>query len=395
MRRIWLILSQVVTLALVMGYIVYSLKPNWLAAWQSAASAPTPAPAVVAAPEPRNTPNLPAPDLTVVPSFRQAVKTAAPAVVSIRAARQAPSAANEDLILQFLLGQGIPPRGKSQAIGSGVIVREGGFVLTNNHVIDNMDHIEVQLQDSRIAQARVIGRDPDSDLALLHIALDQLPVITWADSDALEVGDPVLAIGNPFGVGQTVTSGIVSGLRRHSLGLSTFENFIQTDAAINPGNSGGALVDTAGRLLGINTAIYSQSGGNMGIGFAIPSSLAQLVLDGLLQDGSVKRGWIGIEPQDLSPDLAVVFQLGSHRQGAVIRSVLADGPAAAAGLKPGDLIVAVAGQAIKNTNELISTIAGLTPEHSVPFDIIRKEQALRLNLTPSTRPSPPPANQRR
>jgi S1-C subfamily serine protease len=224
-------------------------------------------------------------------SFSAAVKKAAPAVVSVNTSARNPY--GNDPWRRFFFGE----RGDQMqtGLGSGVIMSTGGYVLTNNHVIENADAIEVVLPDARRAPARVIGADPESDLAVLKINLDKLPIMTLGDSDALQVGDRVLAIGNPFGVGQTVTSGIVSALGRSQLGLNTFENFIQTDAAINPGNSGGALIDVHGNLMGINTAIYSRSGGSMGIGFAIPVSTARQIMESIVTQGRVVRGWIGVE----------------------------------------------------------------------------------------------------
>ena len=275
-------------------------------------------------------------------SFSGAAKRASPAVVSIstsKAAHENPR--NNDPWFRFFFGdQG---SGEPQAgLGSGVIVSPAGYILTNNHVVEGADEIEVVLNDSRRAKAKVIGADPDTDLAILKIDRDKLPNIVLGNSDSLQVGDQVLAIGNPFGVGQTVTAGIVSALGRNQLGINTFENFIQTDAAINPGNSGGALVDVNGNLLGINTAIYSRSGGSMGIGFAIPVSTAKLVLEGIVKDGQVTRGWIGVEPNDLSPELAETFGVKT-KHGVIITGVLQNGPAAQAGIKPGDVIVGVAG----------------------------------------------------
>jgi serine protease DegQ len=260
-------------------------------------------------------------------------------------------------------------------------------------VVEGADEIEVVLNDSRRSRAKVIGTDPDTDLAILKISLDRLPVITLGNSDALQVGDPVLAIGNPFGVGQTVTSGIVSALGRNQLGINTFENFIQTDAAINPGNSGGALVDVSGHLMGINTAIYSRSGGNMGIGFAIPVSTAKLVLEGIVKDGVVRRGWIGVEPADLSPELMETFGVRARR-GVLITGVLQNGPAAQAGVRPGDVIVEVAGKQIANVSELLSSVAALKPGTASKFRILRRDESLELNVTPGLRPRPPKAPQR-
>ena len=260
-------------------------------------------------------------------------------------------------------------------------------MLTNNHVVEGADEIEVVLTDGRHALAKVIGTDPETDLAVLKITLDRLPVIVMGNSDALQVGDQVLAIGNPFGVGQTVTSGIVSALGRNQLGINTFENFIQTDAAINPGNSGGALVDTGGQLLGINTAIYSRSGGSLGIGFAIPVSTARLVMEGLVNDGQVTRGWIGVEPNEMSAELAETFGVKA-KQGVIITGVLQNAPAAQAGIRPGDVITAVGDRPVANVAELLSSVAGLKPGKETRFGVQRQDQQLDIKVTPGVRPKP-------
>jgi Do/DeqQ family serine protease len=313
-------------------------------------------------------------------------------VVSINTSKaQAKNPYANDPWFRFFYGdQGSEPQG---GLGSGVIVSPNGYILTNNHVVEEADEIEVFLNDSRRAKAKVIGTDPDSDLAVLKIDLDKLPAIVLGNADNIQVGDQVLAIGNPFGVGQTVTSGIVSALGRNQLGINTFENFIQTDAAINPGNSGGALVDTQGNLLGINTAIYSRSGGSMGIGFAIPVTTAKQVLDGIVKDGKVTRGWIGVEPNDLSPELAETFDVQA-RQGVIITGVLQKGPAAQAGIRPGDVIDSIEGKAVTDVSQLLSLVAALKPGAPVTFKISRKNQTLDLKVTPGVRPKPRPATQR-
>jgi serine protease DegQ len=242
------------------------------------------------------------------------------------------------------------------------------------------------LVDGRQARARLVGTDPETDLALLQIKLDKLPVIDLGDVRALQVGDVVLAIGNPFNVGQTVTSGIVSALGRNRLGLSTFENFIQTDAAINPGNSGGALVDAEGRLIGINTAIYSRSGGSMGIGFAIPADSARMVMDALRRDGRVTRGWIGVEPRDLTPELAGSLRL-PVKQGVLITGVLQDGPASRGGLRPGDVVLAIGGAEVSNTAQLLAAVAALKPQSDTSIAVQRGDQTLQLELTVAQRPT--------
>ena len=264
-------------------------------------------------------------------------------------------------------------------------------MLTNNHVVAGADDIEVQLADGREAQARLVGTDPDTDLAVLKIALDHLPTVQFGDADALEVGDVVLAIGNPFGVGMTVTSGIVSALGRNQLGINTFENFIQTDAAINPGNSGGALINASGQLIGINSAIYSRSGGSMGIGFAIPVSTAKRVMEGLVRDGQVTRGWIGIDPRDLTAEIAQALNI-AVREGVLITGVLQSGPAGAAGLRPGDVVTRIGGKTVLNTRQLLDTVAALKPGTRTEVEVRRANQTLQLQVAVVQRPKARKAN---
>jgi Do/DeqQ family serine protease len=380
MKRLWLLFSQSVTVLLAAYFVVGTLKPGWFGGLLSAGRTL----AVIEAP---------AADSSAVPagSFRLAAKKSSSAVVSINTsknARQGPH--SNDPWFKFFFGeqQNEPQVG----LGSGVIVSADGYILTNNHVVESADEIEVILNDSRHAVAKVIGTDPDSDLAVLKIALDRLPVMVLGNSDNLQVGDQVLAIGNPFGVGQTVTSGIVSALGRNQLGINTFENFIQTDAAINPGNSGGALVDTNGNLLGINTAIYSRSGGSMGIGFAIPVSTAKLVLEGIVKDGQVTRGWIGVEPNELTPELAQTFAVDA-KQGVIITGVLQNGPAAKAGIRPGDVVTTVAGQETHSVAELLAQVAALKPGSAAPFEVQRADGKAKLQVTPGVRPKPREAQQ--
>jgi len=273
-------------------------------------------------------------------------------------------------------------------LGSGVIVSAEGYILTNHHVVDGADEIEVALTDGRKANAKVVGSDPETDLAVLKVTLKDLPAITLGRIENVKVGDVVLAIGNPFGVGQTVTMGIVSALGRSHLGINTFENFIQTDAAINPGNSGGALVDAQGNLLGINTAIYSRSGGSLGIGFAIPVSTAKQVMESIISTGSVTRGWIGVEPQDLTPEIAESFGLEA-KEGALIAAVVQGGPADKAGVKPGDVLVSVDNQSISDTTALLNAIAQLKPGAEVKMKVIRRGKPAELTVTIGKRPPPP------
>jgi Do/DeqQ family serine protease len=269
------------------------------------------------------------------------------------------------------------PEGR-EGLGSGVIVDAEGHILTNHHVVDGAKRIEVQLADGREAQAELIGSDPETDLALLRIDLPRLPVATPGSTRELRVGDAVLAIGNPFNVGQTVTAGIVSALDRTGAG-SQFQNFIQTDAAINPGNSGGALVDAAGALVGINTAIFSRSGGSMGIGFAVPVDTARSVMEQLIAGGEVRRGWIGVEPRELTPELAESLAL-ELRSGVLIAGVLQNGPAAKAGLQPGDVVVKVAERPVRAASDLFAAVASLEPGKNAPVVVQRGKQQLTLTV---------------
>ncbi|MGL4436709.1 MAG: trypsin-like peptidase domain-containing protein [Giesbergeria sp.] len=374
MKRIWLLFSQTVTVLVAAYFVVATLQPDWIrkGAIRSGAGI-----ALIEAP-PSATGHVPPGSLS------GAARKASPAVVSINTSTApARDPRSSDPWFRFFFGdQGNEPQA---GLGSGVIVSPDGYILTNNHVVEGADEIDVTLSDSRRARARIVGTDPETDLAILKVELDKLPVIVLGNSDELAVGDVVLAIGNPFGVGQTVTSGIVSALGRSQLGINTFENFIQTDAAINPGNSGGALVDVNGNLLGINTAIYSRSGGSLGIGFAIPVSTARMVLDGIVRDGKVTRGWIGVEPNELSPELAETFGVKAA-EGVIITGVLQDGPAAQGGMRPGDVIVQVAGKPVTNVAGLLSSVAALRPGEAATFQVQRGNRVMDLELTPGVRP---------
>jgi Do/DeqQ family serine protease len=366
---------------LAIWFVVATLQPEWLRGAKRSVDGMT----LLQAP-PAVSGNRP------VGSLSGPAQKASPAVVSINTRQgKSQNPHGQDPWFKFFYGE--QEEQNPGGLGSGVIVSAEGHILTNNHVIEDADNIEVVLSDGRKTRAKVIGTDPDTDLALMKIPLDKLPVIVLGQLQDLQVGDVVLAIGNPFGVGQTVTSGIVSALGRSQLGINTFENFIQTDAAINPGNSGGALVDVNGHLMGINTAIYSRSGGSMGIGFAIPISTAKQVMQDLLQNGKVVRGWIGVEPQDMSPELAESFQLpkvnsDQSRQGVVITGVLQNGPAAKAGVRPGDVILQVAKQPVGSVSELLNQVASLKPGEPAEVLIWRQQAQLSLRLTPAERPSP-------
>ena len=386
MRKIWLIFTQAVTVALGLLFVVTTLKPEWLQRPPATTATLNLAPPV--------TPAQPRAASGPGNSLRAAAQQASPAVVSVSTSKMPVRTPQDaDPWFQFFFGNRMPQQQPQAGLGSGVIVSEEGYLLTNNHVVEGADDIEVSLLDGRRVNAKVVGTDPETDLAVLKIDLDKLPVITLGDTDNIAVGDTVLAIGNPFGVGQTVTSGIVSALGRNQLGINTFENFIQTDAAINPGNSGGALVDERGNLIGINTAIYSRSGGSLGIGFAIPVNTARQVMDSLIADGSVKRGWIGVEPRDLTPEIAQTFNL-PVKQGVLITGVLQSGPAGSAGMRPGDVVTHVGDEAVANTAQLLSAVAAIKPQTTTPFTVQRGSEKVVIKVTVALRPKPQASRQR-
>jgi Do/DeqQ family serine protease len=401
MRKSWLLFSQTVTVAVALLFVVETLKPEWLPqrgvagipAQPVGPSASAAAPAVPLAPPVQP---LALVGGVVASSYSAAAKRASPAVVSITASRapvQTPR--TDDPLFRFFFGDRARRMQEERQVGlgSGVIVSPVGYLLTNNHVIDGADDIEVALADGRTAKAKLVGTDPDSDVAVLKIELDRLPAISFGNIDNAQVGDVVLAIGNPFGVGQTVTAGIISALGRTQLGINTFEDFIQTDAAINPGNSGGALVDANGNLLGINTAIFSRSGGSLGIGFAIPVSTARQVMEGLIRDGQVTRGWIGVEPRDLTPDIAESLNL-PIKEGVLITGVLQEGPAGAGGVKPGDVVVKVAGTRVTNTSQLLTAVAALKPQTAAVIGVQRGDRTMDLKITVAQRPKVPLTRER-
>lgn len=378
LRRFWLLFAQAVTVALAAWFVVAALRPAWLER--------APDSVAVGAPG-KQVPMLQAPSRAATGSFRDAAAKAMPAVVNIytsKASRQSHPLLKDPFFRRFF-GDRAPPDEQLASLGSGVIVSSDGYILTNFHVIDGADAIEVGLADGRKAAARLVGTDPDTDLAVIRVSERNLPVMVLGDPDGARVGDVVLAIGNPFGVGQTVTLGIISALGRNNLHINHFENFIQTDAAINFGNSGGALVDTDGHLLGINSAIYSQTGGSVGIGFAIPVSTAKTVLDSIVKHGSVVRGWIGIESQDITPELADSFGL-AKRSGAIIAGVVRGGPADRAGILPGDILVAVGGEQVADTSEMLNLIAQLAPGAKTTMTILRKQRETTVAVTVGRRP---------
>jgi len=387
MRRLWLIFSQAATVALALLFVVATLKPQWLTREGQPLGAVVSQVVSLRTAEPAASATAAAGAVAL--NLADAAQAAAPAVVSVITSKARSGQQGDDPGFGYFFGD---REQAPQGIGSGVIVSPEGILLTNNHVVEDAGEIDVRLSDGREVRATVVGTDPETDLAVLRIALDRLPAVTLGRSQDLRVGDALLAIGNPFNVGQTVTAGIVSALGRNGLGLSTFESFIQTDAAINPGNSGGALVDAHGHLVGINTAIYSRGGGSNGIGFAIPSDLARQVMESLLKDGVVRRGWIGVEPRELTPDVADSLRL-STRQGVLITGVLQNGPAAKGGLRPGDVVVAVAGQPVLTVAQLLNAVAALPPGQTATVAVRRGQQALDLSLDIIQRQPRPAARQ--
>lgn len=322
-------------------------------------------------------------------SYANAVSLASPAVANLYTAKVVSKPLPpqySDPELRRFFGDNLPQQKRMESsLGSAVLMSKEGYLLTNNHVVAGADQIIVALKDGRETLARVIGSDPETDLAVLKIDLPDLPIITLGRSDTIRIGDVVLAIGNPFGVGQTVTMGIISATGRNQLGLNTYEDFIQTDAAINPGNSGGALVDAKGNLLGINTAIFSRSGGSQGIGFAIPVKLALDVMRSIVERGQVVRGWLGLEVQALTPELAESFGL-LDSPGILVAGVYREGPAAKAGLQPGDVILKIANEDAQDGRTSMNQVARMQPGEKIKLDILRNGQPNTLNATIGVRP---------
>ncbi|MDE2117267.1 MAG: Do family serine endopeptidase [Betaproteobacteria bacterium] len=386
MRKFWLLFAQATTIGLAVLFIIHTLKPGLL---PNAARS-----GVVTLYE--NTPDsgskMPA------AGFSAAAKKVMPAVVNIFTSSTVKVPTNplmDDPNFRFFFGDQFEEGAvqKSSGLGSGVIVSHDGYILTNHHVIEAADQIEVALADGRKAKGRIIGSDPETDLAVIKIDLPgNIPAVTFGHAEQAQVGDIVLAIGNPFDVGQTVTMGIISALKRSHLGLNTFENFIQTDAAINPGNSGGALVDVNGNLIGINSAIYSPNGGSLGIGFAIPISTAKKIMEQIIQTGSVTRGWIGVAMQELTPELAESFKLG-EAQGVLISEVVRNSPADQAGIKPGDILTTVDNKPLADSSAMLETISNLQPGKVAVLKLLRNQREVVVQVKVGKRPKPRPRPQ--
>jgi len=385
MRRLWLLFAQTVTVVLAL-YFVYTAVGRERPApvrVQQMGSVEHPAPMLEAAPS--------KPPVSAGGSYRAAAARAMPAVVNIITSKK-PKRGKHPLLRDPFFKKFFGDRDRDEdsddesSLGSGVIVSAQGYILTNNHVVEAADEIEVVLADGRKAAAKLVGTDPETDLAVIKISMDKLPVIVLGQAEQAQVGDVVLAIGNPFGVGQTVTMGIISALGRNNLHINHFENFIQTDAAINFGNSGGALVDANGNLLGINSAIYSQTGGSVGIGFAIPVSTAKSVMESIIKSGHVVRGWIGVESQEITPELAASFGL-QRQSGAIIAGVVRNGPADKGGIKPGDILLSVDGKPVADTNSMLNLIAQLVPGEKAKMSVLRKNRETTLDVTVGKRPA--------
>ncbi len=387
MKKLWLIFAQAVTVCVAALFVLTTLKPAWLNQTPLLAPAPAAAPMI----------NYDAPRTQIatapIASFADAAQRSSKAVVNVftKQKRSKVAAGVNDPFFKFFFGDKVPrPPEDGNSLGSGVIVRSDAagdtIVITNNHVVDGADAIELVLNDGRRVQATVVGTDPETDVAVLRVQLANAPVIEWGNLLDVRVGDAVLAVGNPFGVGQTVTQGIVSALGRNHLGINTFENFIQTDAAINPGNSGGALTDSNGRLIGINTAIYSKDGGSLGIGFAIPVTTVKQIMEQLLKNGSVTRGFIGVNPEDLSPDARSEFGIAAQIEGCLLIGVQSGSPAAAGGLQKGDVVQAISGAVVKDRTGLLNAIAGTAPGSTVAMQVWRAGKTLTLNVTVGKRP---------
>ena len=375
MRNLWLVFAQAVTATLAVIFVVSLVKPEWMA-WRrqvvevhesAAPSGPPLAPVAIQSSRPY--------------SFSDAARKAIPSVVNISATKQVRrrNPLLDDPAFQRFFGErfSLPPE-TQMSLGSGVIVSREGYILTNDHVVDGVSDIQVTLHDGRTLAGKIVGSDPDTDLAVVRVSASGLTPITFGHSEQARVGDVVLAIGDPFMVGQTVTMGIVSAVGRE-IDRNPFGSFIQTDAAINPGNSGGALVDATGNLIGINTLIFTRSGGYQGIGFAIPVGLAKHVMEQIIETGGVTRGWLGIEVADISPELAESLGLKATR-GAIVGAIEHGSPAEKSGMKLGDVIVAVNGRAVGDTNTTLNAIADMPPGKSVPVKVLRHNRELDLDV---------------
>jgi serine protease DegQ len=375
MRKLWLVFAQAVTVTLAALFVVSLVKPDWLA-WRAQV-------VEVREASPAGTAPASAAPATTKLSFSEAARKAIPSVVNISATRQVRrrNPLLEDPAFQRFFGErfSLPPE-TQLSLGSGVIVSREGYILTNDHVVEGVTDIQVTLHDGRTLPGKIVGADPDTDLAVVRVSSPSLTPITFGQSDQARVGDMVLAIGDPFSVGQTVTMGIISAVGREIAPANPFGRFIQTDAAINPGNSGGALVDTNGNLIGINTLIFSRSGGYQGIGFAIPVSLAKRVMEQIIETGSVTRGWFGVDVADISPELAESLGLKGTR-GAIVGAIERGSPAEKGGMRLGDVIVAIDGKPVPDVSSALNAIAEMSPGRTVPVKVVRRNQEVTVDVT--------------
>ena len=378
MYRLWLTFAQTATICLAVLFVVATLKPEWLPGKSGAQVELNQA-----------DPSSAAATGVKTASYGDAVRKAVPAVVNIFTSKEVKRPRNpflNDPLFRHFFGDRFEDEAqRAFSLGSGVIVSPKGYIVTNQHVVEAADEIEVALADGKKFAAKVVGSDPETDLAVLKVDAQNLPAITLGQAENLRVGDVVLAIGNPLGVGQTVTMGIVSALHRTGLSINTFENFIQTDAAINQGNSGGALIDSSGNLVGINTAILSQTGGSIGIGFAIPVSTARQVMEQLIATGAVTRGWVGVELQEITAELAESFKLGTSA-GVLVAGVQRGSPADRAGVKPGDIVVAVDGKQVRDPDSMRNLIVALVPGKQATLKLKRGQGELELQVQVGKRP---------
>ena len=387
-RKPWFALARAFAIGAGIGVVIVlamaMFVPERLRSLRTLTLPPSPAPPAVTAPARASGPI----------SFAAAARKATPSVVNVFTSRQLrnrrPRIPGDSPSRRFF---GEVPKQDDEAeqatsLGSGVIVSGDGYILTNNHVVEGANEVAVTLPGGRTAKVRIVGTDPETDLAVLQADAKNLTPIVFGDSDRIQVGDIVLAIGDPFGVGQTVTMGIVSATGRTRLGINPIENFIQTDAAINPGNSGGALVDVNGDLIGVNSAIFSESGGSLGIGFAIPVSMAKQVLEQIIKQGRVERGWLGVQIEDITPELAEAFKL-SGTTGALVTGVVRAGPAEKAGMKPDDVVRAIGGKPIQDTEALLREITALAPGQRTELTVVREGKEVSLTVEAGKRPATP------
>lgn len=392
MHKLWLIFAQTATVCLALLFVISTMRPELLPRiiHNSIVKGGVVNGGVVTlkqvTPDKKSAPN----GTLNLNSFSAVTKKVMPSVVSVFTSKEVkvsrhPLFNNPNFRDLLGLGDQLEEQTKRKTgLGSGVIISPEGYILTNHHVIAAADEIEIALNDGRNAKAIIIGSDPETDLAVIKIDMKGLPSITFGHSDQAEVGDIVLAIGNPFGLGQTVTMGIISALGR-TLGINTYENFIQTDAAINPGNSGGALVDIKGNLIGINTLIFSRTGGSLGIGLSIPTIVAKKIMEQIIQTGKVTRGYIGVEVQDLTKELAESFRL-TNNKGALIAGVYPEGPADRAGIKRGDILIGVEGKPVTNSSDMLNLIAALSPGQTATLMILRNQEEKPFEIRVDKRP---------